>query len=167
MTRARKHLVCIEETPYYHITSRCVRRSFLCGYDNQSGHDYEHRRGWIEERIRILSSVFAIDICTYAIMSNHYHIVLKLCPEQATDWSDNEVCSRWLQVFQGPLVMQMHLSGSPLNSAQLATVKATTQVWRKRLSDLGWFINGNGTGIHFLFLWVLASLCKRVLAIFV
>lgn len=74
MTRARKHLVCIEDTPYYHITSRCVRRSFLCGYD------YEHRRGWIEERIRILSSIFAIDICTYAIMSNHYHIVLKLCP---------------------------------------------------------------------------------------
>ena len=137
MTRARKHLVCIEETPYYHITSRCVRRSFLCGYDNQSGHDYEHRRGWIEERIRILSSVFAIDIGTYAIMSNHYHIVLKLCPDQVTNWSDNEVCQRWLQLFQGPLLIQMHLSGNPLNSAQLATVKATTQVWRKRLSDLG------------------------------
>mgnify|MGYP000060648754 FL=1 len=140
MTRARKHLVCIEDTPYYHITSRCVRRSFLCGYDQQSGHDYEHRRGWIEERIRILSSIFAIDIGTYAIMSNHYHIVLKLCPEQVAEWSDKEVCQRWLQLFQGPLVMQMHLAGKPLNSAQLATVKATTQVWRKRLTDLGWFM---------------------------
>ncbi|MDP6968224.1 MAG: transposase [Gammaproteobacteria bacterium] len=140
MTRARKHLVCVEDTPYYHITSRCVRRSFLCGYDQQSGHDYEHRRGWIEERIRILSSVFAIDIGTYAIMSNHYHIVLKLCPEQVAEWSDKEVCERWLQLFQGPLVMQMHLAGKPLNSAQLATVKATTQIWRQRLKDLGWFM---------------------------
>jgi hypothetical protein len=140
MTRARKHLVCIEETPYYHITSRCVRRSFLCGYDQHSGYDYEHRRGWIEERIRILSFVFAIDIGTYAIMSNHYHIVLKLCPEQATDWSNKEVCQRWLQLFQGSLIMQMHLAGKPLNRAQLATVKATIQVWHKRLTDLGWFM---------------------------
>ena len=36
--------------------------------------------------------------------------------------------------------MQMHLAGKPLNSAQLATAKATTQVWRKRLMDLGWFM---------------------------
>ena len=62
MTRPRKELVCAQDTPYYHVVSRCVRRTFLCGFDQSSGKDYEHRRQWIENRIRILSSIFSIDV---------------------------------------------------------------------------------------------------------
>ncbi|MFT6200871.1 MAG: hypothetical protein ACJAZJ_000047, partial [Candidatus Endobugula sp.] len=46
MTRPRKELISISDTPYYHIVSRCVRRAFLCGFDNTSQRDYEHRRQW-------------------------------------------------------------------------------------------------------------------------
>ena len=84
MTRPRKELVSIDETPYYHITARCVRRSYLCGVDPYTQISYEHRRQWIVERIRLLSSVFAIGIAAYAVMSNHYHWVVKLSPEQVT-----------------------------------------------------------------------------------
>ncbi len=140
MTRPRNQLICIEETPYYHVTSRCVRRTFLCGFDAQSGHNYEHRRLWIEERIRILSSLFAIDIAAYAVMSNHYHMVIKLHPDEVKTWDDEEVCRRWFCLFQGPLVMQMHRDGKLLNSAQQATVAATIQVWRERLQSLSWFM---------------------------
>ena len=94
MTKPRKQLVAVEDTPYYHLVSRCVRRSFLYGIDHQSGKNFEHRRQWIEERIRILSSLFAIDICSYAVMSNHVHLVVNLMPQQSEGWSDDEVIER-------------------------------------------------------------------------
>ena len=37
MTRARKTLIALESTSYYHICVRAVRRSFLCGEDRFTG----------------------------------------------------------------------------------------------------------------------------------
>ena len=140
MTRPRKALVSIQDTPYYHVVSRCVRRSFLCGVDHLTGKDYEHRRQWIEDRIRILSSLFAIDICAYAVMSNHLHIVVKLCPTQAESWSNTEVVERWLSLFKGPLLIQQWHAGEPLCKAQIDTVSDMIEVYRERLTSLSWFM---------------------------
>lgn len=140
MTRPRKELVSLSDTPYYHIVSRCVRRAFLCGVDQQSQHDYEHRRQWIEDRIRLLSSLFTIDICAYAVMSNHYHIVVKLDPSQAQHWSNAEVINRWTSIFKGPLLIQRHQQGHSLSVAEKETVNDIIEVWRRRLSDLSWFM---------------------------
>ena len=71
MPRPRKEQISVKDTPYYHLVSRCIRKSFLCGEDKDNGKNYEHRRQWIEDRMRILSSVFTVDICAYAVMSNH------------------------------------------------------------------------------------------------
>ncbi|NAX48651.1 transposase, partial [Photobacterium halotolerans] len=49
MTTARSQLISIEATPYYHCVSRCVRRSFLCGYDELTKTSYEHRRGGVRK----------------------------------------------------------------------------------------------------------------------
>ena len=76
MTQARSTQVSLQGTAYYHCFSLCVRRTFLCGEDKYSGQNFEHRRVWLVERMRLLSQVFAIDVCAYAIMSNHYHLVL-------------------------------------------------------------------------------------------
>ena len=77
MTISRSQQIDLSVTPYYHCVNRCVRRAFICGEDKYSGQSYEHRRGWIVDKMKSLSAIFTIDIVAYAIMNNHYHIVLR------------------------------------------------------------------------------------------
>ena len=140
MARARKHLVCLSDTLYYHVSSRCVRRAFLCGVDNLTGKNFEHRRSWVEDRVRVLSSLFSIDLCAYAVMSNHYHLVVKLNPDEPDTWSDDEVLNRWTAIFRGPLLVQRYRAGEPMSPAELDTLQSTTAVFRNRLSSLSWFM---------------------------
>jgi len=140
MTRPRKVLISLADTPYYHITSRCVRRAFLCGQDHYTGQDYEHRRQWVVDRIRLLSSLFAIDVCAYAVMSNHYHLVLKICPDQLKGLSDEQVVDRWLGLFKGPLVVQRYRCGDTLSAPERSTLGDIVNVWRGKLSSISWFM---------------------------
>ena len=52
MTCARKSLVSLNDTPYYHVIARCVRRAWLWGYDDYAGRDYSHRKAWVLERLK-------------------------------------------------------------------------------------------------------------------
>ena len=99
MTRARAQQIDLNSTTYYHCISRCVRRAFLCGRDKFSGQDYSHRKGWAMERLHELASVFSMDICAYAIMSNHYHLVLRVDLTGNTTLTEQEVVDRRSQLF--------------------------------------------------------------------
>jgi REP element-mobilizing transposase RayT len=140
MPLPREQLVSLSDTPYYHVVSRCVRRTFLCGVDDKSGKSFEHRRHWIEGRIRILSSIFTIDICAYAVMSNHYHIVVKLNPDEASHWSMDEVFNRWCALYKGPLLIRKYLDGEDISQAEMVTVQRFEALYRQRLTDLSWFM---------------------------
>jgi hypothetical protein len=140
MTRPRSLLISLDDTPYYHITSRCVRRAFLCGIDPSSGQCYEHRRQWIVDRIRLLSSLFAIDLCAYAILSNHYHLVLKVNQDEQKDISDDDIIDRWCSLFKGPLLIQQYRAGKSLEPFEMAAISDIVAVWRHRLGDISWFM---------------------------
>ncbi len=140
MTIPRSSLVSTSTTPYYHCIGRCVRRAFLCGLDQLTGRSFEHRRGWIVEKLAQLSSVFAIHVCAYAVMSNHYHLVLKLDPAGAEQWSVDEVLERWCQLFSGPLLIKRFRKGESLSDGELAKVKELSEKYRSRLCSLSWFM---------------------------
>jgi REP element-mobilizing transposase RayT len=109
MTTARKQLISIEATSYYHCVSRCVRRSFLCGEDKQNQVSYEHRREWIVSKMHSLSDLYCIDICAYAIMNNHYHLVVNINQTKAMTLSNHQVVERWGMAHQLPLIIQRWL----------------------------------------------------------
>ena len=117
-----------------------MRRAFLCGSDPLTGFNFEHRRQWIMDRVKRVCSVFAVDLCAYAIMSNHYHIVVKINTARVADWTDEEVAQRWLQIFSGPLLIHQYLAGTDLTEFQLQDVAELIATWRERLVDLSWLM---------------------------
>lgn len=70
MARPRSTQVSLEDTPFYHCVSRCIRKAYLTGVDRYTGPSFEHRRDWVKSRILELSGVFSIDICAYAFSIN-------------------------------------------------------------------------------------------------
>ena len=140
MPQPRKSQISLIDTPYYHCVSRCVRRSFLCGIDKYSGQSYEHRRGWVEERLLFLSTVFAIDICAYAVMNNHTHVVLCVDRALADNWDIDEVLRRYHKLHKGTLLTQKFMNGDTLSQGELITFDETIEAYRQRLYDISWFM---------------------------
>lgn len=143
MTQSREHQVCLDATPFYHCYVRCVRRAYLCGDDFSNGENYDHRKQWIVSRLKFLSYVFSIDICAYAIMSNHYHVVLHVDKARALAWSKEEVAERWMQLYKGNLLVDRWLAKPALvDAATMEKVDDIIECWRERLYDMSWFMRG-------------------------
>jgi len=140
MTQARSTIVSLDDTPYYHCVSRCVRRAYLCGFDTYSKQDYEHRRQWLEDKLLSVADVFALKLCAYAVMSNHYHVVLNVRGDIASSWSDLEVVERWHRLFSGNHLSQLYLAQAPLSDVQRARLSQDITLWRSRLCDISWFM---------------------------
>ena len=134
MTIARAHLIDPSLTRWYHCVTRCVRRAFLLG-------DEEHnRKEWIESRLEELAGCFAVAVGGFSIMNNHLHVLLRLDPDVAAGWSDEDVVRRWGQLCpprdksRRPLSVTDEWVQWRLNDARWV---ATT---RGRLQSLSWFM---------------------------
>ncbi len=120
----------------YHCFSRCVRRAFLYGFDDLTHRDFSHRKTWLVDRLRHLAAIFAIDVCAYSVMENHYHTILRTRPDIVAGWSDQEVATRWLTLFP------RHHKRMPAEEQIQALMHCSEQIakLRKRLSSLSWFM---------------------------
>ena len=98
-THARYRLVNPERPLAYHVVSRCVRREWLLGRDPRTGRDYSHRKPWVSERALGLSSLFAVALDGFAVMSNHFHLVLLHDPRASERWRPETVAHRYAEAF--------------------------------------------------------------------
>ena len=134
MATPRSKIVDETVTCWYHCISRCVRRAFLFGAG------CEHRKQWIEDRLKELVELFAIDCAGFALMDNHLHVLLRLDSARAQAWSDEEVARRWLRLFPLRDLDGQALAVSEARVQQFTADVASVTKARARLRDLSWFM---------------------------
>ena len=88
MTMARAHSVDVSVTRWYHCVTRCVRRALLLGEGPWN------RKQWIERRLQELAEIFAVAVGGFSVLDNHLHLLVRLDPDIAKTWSDEEVVRR-------------------------------------------------------------------------
>jgi REP element-mobilizing transposase RayT len=134
MAIARAHLVDVSITRWYHCITRCVRRAFLLG---QEPHN---RKAWIEHRLQELAEIFAVSVGGFSVMDNHLHLLVRLDPDAANDWSDEQVVRRWGRLFpprnksREPLPVTKAWVEWRLRDAKWVATA------RERLQSLSWFM---------------------------
>ena len=140
MTTARSKQICLEQTPWYHVTTRCVRRAFICGYDALSDRDFTHRKQWIEDRLLFLVQIFCIDMAAFAVMSNHYHVVLEINREQALSLDDNAVIERWARLYPTNTLIKRFHDDEPLDDEESRLLQEKLPIWRTELANISRFM---------------------------
>jgi len=141
MTIARKDIVDNQTPGFYHCTNRCVRRTFLCGIDQLTGYDYSHRKTWLEKRILGLCTIFSVDVYAFAVMDNHYHIVLYLDPLKPLRWTKETVAERWMQAYESQRLTQLSNQQRELRKQAIIADKDKIALYRERLGSLSWFMS--------------------------
>ena len=106
MATARALLVDPDHALNYHLVSRCVRRSWLCGWDSIRRKDCTPRKDALEKRLFRLVRCFAVELHGFAIMSNHFHLVVRYDPLACHRWSAQEVAERWVAAIAPDSVLE-------------------------------------------------------------
>jgi hypothetical protein len=138
---ARREIVRPGEAGIFHCWQRCVRRAYLLGKDPLTGKDHTHRREWFIERLRLLVSCYAIDVAFEAILSNHFHLVLRANPRLVKRMGDFEVARRYLRVYPGTRVLDGNwIEPTDKQIEALVANKKKLAFARKQLSNVSSFM---------------------------
>ena len=138
---ARAEVFNPNEVAILHVIGRVVRRCFLLGNDPVTGKNYDHRKIWIEDQLKHLAANFGIDLLSFAILSNHFHLILRSRPEVVATWDDSEVARRWLMLC--PVRRNDDHSPEEPNEFELNSIRNDPDKLdsiRSRLSDVAWWM---------------------------
>ena len=138
---ARAELFDPCEVAVLHLCARVVRRCFLFGVDPVTGKNHDHRKIWIEEQLKLLAANFGIDLLAFAILSNHFHLILRSRPDVVETWDNTEVARRWLMLC--PKRKKEDRSPEEPNAFELNSIRNDPDklaTIRKRLSDVAWWM---------------------------
>ncbi len=139
MTIRRSDTVIPGEVAVYQCISRCVRRAYLCGVDHVAKKSFEHRRGWLLKRIQFLLKIFSVEVLSYALMSNHYHLLVRTTWEKL---SDEEVIRRWLMLYPDRNIINEDGSESqnPEVVKEYLKDREFMEELHERISSISWFM---------------------------
>ena len=79
-------------------------------------------------------------MCAYAVMSNHYHVVLRVDVDGCDALSVDEVLDRWTSLFAGNPLVARYLAGDAQSEAEVDRVSEFADLSRDRLKDISWFM---------------------------
>ncbi len=137
----RAEVFAPEEVNIAHVCARVVRRCFLMGDDPISGKNFDHRKDWIEAHLQRFAASFGIDLLGFAILSNHFHLILRSRPDVVETWDDTEVARRWLRLCP----QRRNKDGTPAepSRSELDQIRCSSDRLaeiRRRLSDISWWM---------------------------
>ena len=138
---ARVEVFAPDEIAVLHVMNRTVRRCFLLGNDPLTGKNFDHRKRWLEAELERLAAAFGIDLLCHAILSNHFHLILRSRPDVVATWDDAEVARRWWMLC--PLRRDAEGRAAEPTDAELGMIRhdpARLATIRSRLSDISWWM---------------------------
>lgn len=87
-----------------------------------------------------LAKYFSVEIDAYAVLANHFHLVIYFDPTACQQWSDDDVAFRWVEAFppleKGEVVEAL----KPLRREQIVANKHLLADRRKKLGCLSTFM---------------------------
>ncbi len=138
---ARVEAFAPDEIAAVHVMNRVVRRCFLMGMDELTGKNYDHRKAWVEKDLKRLAAGFGIDLLGFAILSNHFHLILRSRPDVVVTWDDTEVARRWLMLC--PVRKNADGGAAEPSEPELNSIRCDEDkldTIRSRLSDISWWM---------------------------
>ena len=140
MGQSRASQISTKDTPYYHITSHVVRNNLLCGINSINNIDYGSRKQWVIDRIKFLSSFFAIDVAGYSIEVDEYHMVIYINEAITKSWSIDEVYDHWSAIYNPKPILKRWKNKELIEASEIQMALTMLEECRNKLSNISLFM---------------------------